>query len=165
MRAQLAPGPTASLRPLPGRALRTVPAPQQGAVLGLTANENPRVLLTPTQVSCGMESYSLAAALGWCPASVWQSHVHVAFGPGAGVSPPCEGPSSALSAGEAVCDQAPLALPQTYVQFWPSQGEDDYGRFHVQLISEEPGAGFTTWTLVLSNRQQVGPLLRAGKLL
>ncbi|KAM3655221.1 receptor-type tyrosine-protein phosphatase alpha-like [Ammospiza maritima maritima] len=45
-------------------------------------------------------------------------------------------------------------LDKTYVQFWPSQGEDDYGRFHVQLISEEPGAGFTTWTLVLSNRQQ-----------
>ncbi|KAI1240214.1 Receptor-type tyrosine-protein phosphatase T [Lamprotornis superbus] len=45
-------------------------------------------------------------------------------------------------------------LDKTYVQFWPTQGEDDYGRFHVQLISEEPGAGFTTWTLVLSNRQQ-----------
>ncbi|XP_068032561.1 receptor-type tyrosine-protein phosphatase kappa-like [Anomalospiza imberbis] len=45
-------------------------------------------------------------------------------------------------------------LDETYVQFWPTQGEDDYGRFHVQLISEEPGAGFTTWTLVLSNRQQ-----------
>ncbi|KAM3655219.1 receptor-type tyrosine-protein phosphatase T-like [Ammospiza maritima maritima] len=45
-------------------------------------------------------------------------------------------------------------LDKTYVQFWPSQGEDDYGRFHVQLISEEPGAGFTTWTLVLNNRQQ-----------
>ncbi|XP_036259213.1 receptor-type tyrosine-protein phosphatase kappa-like [Molothrus ater] len=45
-------------------------------------------------------------------------------------------------------------LDKTYVRFWPSQGEDDYGRFHVQLISEEPGAGFTTWTLVLSNRQQ-----------
>lgn len=59
-----------------------------------------------------------------------------------------------------MCGHAPLPLPQTYVQFWPTQGEDDYGRFHVQLISEEPGAGFTTWTLVLSNRQQVGPLLR-----
>ncbi|XP_041263354.1 receptor-type tyrosine-protein phosphatase kappa-like, partial [Onychostruthus taczanowskii] len=45
-------------------------------------------------------------------------------------------------------------LDKTYVQFWPTQGEGDYGRFHVQLISEEPGAGFTTWTLVLSNRQQ-----------
>ncbi|XP_063279150.1 uncharacterized protein LOC134564302 isoform X3 [Prinia subflava] len=45
-------------------------------------------------------------------------------------------------------------LDKTYVQFWPTQDEDDYGRFHVQLISEEPGAGFTTWTLVLSNRQQ-----------
>ncbi|XP_048147785.1 receptor-type tyrosine-protein phosphatase kappa-like isoform X7 [Corvus hawaiiensis] len=45
-------------------------------------------------------------------------------------------------------------LDKTYVLFWPTQGEDDYGRFHVQLISEEPGAGFTTWTLVLSNRQQ-----------
>ncbi|XP_015470817.1 receptor-type tyrosine-protein phosphatase kappa-like [Parus major] len=45
-------------------------------------------------------------------------------------------------------------LDKTYVQFWPTQGEDDYGRFHVQLIAEEPGAGFTTWTLVLSNRQQ-----------
>ncbi|XP_059729180.1 receptor-type tyrosine-protein phosphatase kappa-like isoform X4 [Haemorhous mexicanus] len=45
-------------------------------------------------------------------------------------------------------------LDKTYMQFWPIQGEDDYGRFHVQLISEEPGAGFTTWTLVLSNRQQ-----------
>ncbi|XP_053858626.1 receptor-type tyrosine-protein phosphatase kappa-like [Vidua macroura] len=45
-------------------------------------------------------------------------------------------------------------LDKTYVHFWPTQGEDDYGRFRVQLISEEPGAGFTTWTLVLSNRQQ-----------
>ncbi|XP_030114100.4 receptor-type tyrosine-protein phosphatase mu [Taeniopygia guttata] len=45
-------------------------------------------------------------------------------------------------------------LDKTYAQFWPIQGEDDYGRFHVQLISEEPGSGFTTWTLVLSNRQQ-----------
>ncbi|XP_066037075.1 receptor-type tyrosine-protein phosphatase kappa-like isoform X1 [Chamaea fasciata] len=45
-------------------------------------------------------------------------------------------------------------LDKTYVQFWPTEGEDDYGRFHVQLISDEPGAGFTTWTLVLSNRQQ-----------
>ncbi|XP_053788711.1 receptor-type tyrosine-protein phosphatase kappa-like isoform X2 [Vidua chalybeata] len=45
-------------------------------------------------------------------------------------------------------------LDKTYVHFWPTQGEDDYGRFHVQIISEEPGAGFTTWTLDLSNRQQ-----------
>ncbi|XP_051660561.1 receptor-type tyrosine-protein phosphatase kappa-like [Manacus candei] len=45
-------------------------------------------------------------------------------------------------------------LDKTYVEFWPTQGEDDYGRFHVQLVSEEPGAGFTAWTLALTNRQQ-----------
>ncbi|XP_009076477.1 PREDICTED: receptor-type tyrosine-protein phosphatase T-like [Acanthisitta chloris] len=45
-------------------------------------------------------------------------------------------------------------LDKTYVDFWPTQGEDDYGRFHVQLISEEPGAGFMAWTLALTNRQQ-----------
>ncbi|KAM9367396.1 receptor-type tyrosine-protein phosphatase alpha-like [Phaethornis superciliosus] len=45
-------------------------------------------------------------------------------------------------------------LDKTYVEFWPTQGEATYGRFHVHLISEEPGAGFTAWTLALSNRQQ-----------
>ncbi|XP_054666358.1 receptor-type tyrosine-protein phosphatase kappa-like isoform X3 [Grus americana] len=42
----------------------------------------------------------------------------------------------------------------TYMDFWPTQGEAAYGRFHVRLISEEPGAGFTAWTLALTNRQQ-----------
>ncbi|XP_068781728.1 receptor-type tyrosine-protein phosphatase mu isoform X3 [Struthio camelus] len=45
-------------------------------------------------------------------------------------------------------------LDQTYVEFWPTQGETIYGCFHVQLISEEPGAGFTVWTLALTNKQQ-----------
>ncbi|XP_009874004.1 PREDICTED: receptor-type tyrosine-protein phosphatase mu-like, partial [Apaloderma vittatum] len=45
-------------------------------------------------------------------------------------------------------------LDKTYVEFWPTQGEAAYGRFHVHLISEEPGAGFTAWTLALTNRQQ-----------
>ncbi|XP_076219016.1 receptor-type tyrosine-protein phosphatase T-like isoform X2 [Aptenodytes patagonicus] len=45
-------------------------------------------------------------------------------------------------------------LDKTYVEFWPTQGEAAYGRFHVHRISEEPGAGFTAWTLALTNRQQ-----------
>ncbi|XP_071436492.1 receptor-type tyrosine-protein phosphatase alpha-like [Pithys albifrons albifrons] len=45
-------------------------------------------------------------------------------------------------------------LDKTYVEFWPTQSEEDYGCFHVRLISEEPGAGFTAWTLALTNRQQ-----------
>ncbi|XP_059690128.1 receptor-type tyrosine-protein phosphatase kappa-like [Gavia stellata] len=45
-------------------------------------------------------------------------------------------------------------LDETYMDFWPTQGEAAYGRFHVHLISEEPGAGFTAWTLALTNRQQ-----------
>ncbi|KAK2512179.1 hypothetical protein Q9233_016451 [Columba guinea] len=45
-------------------------------------------------------------------------------------------------------------LDQTYVEFWPTQDEAAYGRFHVHLISEEPGDGFTTWTLALTNKQQ-----------
>ncbi|KAM6187541.1 receptor-type tyrosine-protein phosphatase kappa-like [Sarcoramphus papa] len=45
-------------------------------------------------------------------------------------------------------------LDKTYVEFWPTQGEAAYGRFHVHLISEEPGDGFTAWTLALTNRQQ-----------
>ncbi|XP_042660810.1 receptor-type tyrosine-protein phosphatase kappa [Tyto alba] len=45
-------------------------------------------------------------------------------------------------------------LDKTYVEFWPTQGEAAYGRFHVHLISEEPGVGFTSWTLALINRQQ-----------
>ncbi|XP_038026420.1 receptor-type tyrosine-protein phosphatase kappa isoform X2 [Anas platyrhynchos] len=45
-------------------------------------------------------------------------------------------------------------LDKTYVEVWPTQGEAIYGRFHVQLLSEEPGAGFTVWTLALTNRQQ-----------
>ncbi|KAM6035204.1 receptor-type tyrosine-protein phosphatase U-like isoform 2-T2 [Theristicus caerulescens] len=45
-------------------------------------------------------------------------------------------------------------LDKTYVEFWPTQGEAVYGRFHVCLISEEPGVGFTTWKLSLTNRQQ-----------
>ncbi|KAM8983733.1 receptor-type tyrosine-protein phosphatase U-like isoform 5-T5 [Ara ararauna] len=45
-------------------------------------------------------------------------------------------------------------LDETYAEFWPKQGEAAYGRFHVHLISEEPGAGFTAWTLALTNKQQ-----------
>ncbi|XP_065517896.1 receptor-type tyrosine-protein phosphatase kappa-like isoform X1 [Lathamus discolor] len=45
-------------------------------------------------------------------------------------------------------------LDETYAEFWPNQGEAAYGRFHVHLISEEPGAGFTAWTLALTNKQQ-----------
>ncbi|XP_010220017.1 PREDICTED: receptor-type tyrosine-protein phosphatase T-like [Tinamus guttatus] len=45
-------------------------------------------------------------------------------------------------------------LDQTYMEFWPTQGEAIYGRFHVQMISEEPGAGFTVRTLALTNQQQ-----------
>ncbi|XP_074788091.1 receptor-type tyrosine-protein phosphatase T-like [Athene noctua] len=45
-------------------------------------------------------------------------------------------------------------LDKTYVEFWPTQGEAAYGRFHIHLISEEPGVGFTAWTLALTNRQQ-----------
>ncbi|XP_043402968.1 receptor-type tyrosine-protein phosphatase kappa isoform X3 [Chelonia mydas] len=45
-------------------------------------------------------------------------------------------------------------LDQTYLAFWPAHGEASYGRFHVELISEEPGAGFTIRTLAVTNRQQ-----------
>ncbi|KAM4639341.1 receptor-type tyrosine-protein phosphatase kappa-like isoform 2-T2 [Amazona ochrocephala] len=45
-------------------------------------------------------------------------------------------------------------LDETYAEFWPKQGEAAYGRFHVRLISEEPGAGFTAWTLAVTNKQQ-----------
>ncbi|XP_054034732.1 receptor-type tyrosine-protein phosphatase epsilon [Dryobates pubescens] len=45
-------------------------------------------------------------------------------------------------------------LDKTYVEFWPTQDEAAYGRFLVHLISEEPGTGFTVWTLALTNRQQ-----------
>ncbi|XP_043371143.1 receptor-type tyrosine-protein phosphatase U-like isoform X3 [Dermochelys coriacea] len=45
-------------------------------------------------------------------------------------------------------------LDQTYLAFWPMHGEASYGRFHVKLISEEPGAGFTIRTLAVTNRQQ-----------
>nr|XP_032643190.1 receptor-type tyrosine-protein phosphatase alpha-like [Chelonoidis abingdonii] len=45
-------------------------------------------------------------------------------------------------------------LDQTYPAFWPAHGEASYGRFHVELISEEPGAGFTIRTLAVTNRQQ-----------
>ncbi|CAM4667114.1 unnamed protein product [Lepidochelys kempii] len=45
-------------------------------------------------------------------------------------------------------------LDQTYLAFWPVHGEASYGRFHVELISEEPGAGFTIRTLAVTNRQQ-----------
>ncbi|XP_052634163.1 LOW QUALITY PROTEIN: receptor-type tyrosine-protein phosphatase kappa-like [Harpia harpyja] len=45
-------------------------------------------------------------------------------------------------------------LDKTYVEFWPTQAEAVYGRFHVHLISEEPGVSFTAWTLALTNRQQ-----------
>lgn len=55
--------------------------------------------------------------------------------------------------------------PQTYVEFWPTQGEAAYGRFHVHLISEESGAGFAAWTLGVTNRQQVGSFHRDGKVL
>ncbi|GAB0202949.1 receptor-type tyrosine-protein phosphatase kappa-like [Grus japonensis] len=56
-------------------------------------------------------------------------------------------------------------LDETYMDFWPTQGEAAYGRFHVRLISEEPGAGFTAWTLALTNRQQVESLHRDGEVL
>ena len=58
-----------------------------------------------------------------------------------------------------------VSPPQTYVEFWPTQGEAAYGRFDVHLISEEPGDGFTAWTLALTNRQQVGSLHRDGEVL
>ncbi|XP_067399680.1 receptor-type tyrosine-protein phosphatase epsilon-like [Emydura macquarii macquarii] len=45
-------------------------------------------------------------------------------------------------------------LDQTYLEFWPAQGEASYGQFHVQLIAEEPGAGFTIRTLAVTNRKQ-----------
>ncbi|XP_056179990.1 receptor-type tyrosine-protein phosphatase kappa-like isoform X3 [Falco biarmicus] len=45
-------------------------------------------------------------------------------------------------------------LDKTYVEFWPTQGQAAYGHFNVHLISEEPEAGFTAWTLALTNRQQ-----------
>ncbi|XP_065454673.1 receptor-type tyrosine-protein phosphatase kappa-like isoform X2 [Chrysemys picta bellii] len=45
-------------------------------------------------------------------------------------------------------------LDQTYLAFWPAHGEASYGRFHVKLISEEPGVGFTIRTLAVTNRQQ-----------
>lgn len=48
----------------------------------------PHVLFTPVQVSSLMEYYFLAAALGWSPASIWQSHVYMAYGRGADVNPP-----------------------------------------------------------------------------
>ncbi|XP_009955762.1 PREDICTED: receptor-type tyrosine-protein phosphatase mu-like, partial [Leptosomus discolor] len=45
-------------------------------------------------------------------------------------------------------------LDKTYVEFWPTQGEAAYGRFHVHLISEELGVDFAAWTLSVTNRQQ-----------
>ncbi|XP_010568166.1 PREDICTED: receptor-type tyrosine-protein phosphatase T-like, partial [Haliaeetus leucocephalus] len=45
-------------------------------------------------------------------------------------------------------------LDKTYVEFWPTQGKAAYGRFHVHLISEEPGVSFTAWTFALTNKQQ-----------
>uniref|UniRef100_A0A8C9FSF1 protein-tyrosine-phosphatase n=1 Tax=Pavo cristatus TaxID=9049 RepID=A0A8C9FSF1_PAVCR len=45
-------------------------------------------------------------------------------------------------------------LDKTYVEVWPTQGKAIHGHFHIQWISEEPGAGFTVWTLELTNRQQ-----------
>ncbi|XP_074850552.1 receptor-type tyrosine-protein phosphatase kappa-like [Carettochelys insculpta] len=45
-------------------------------------------------------------------------------------------------------------LDQTYLPFWPAQGAASYGHFHVTLISEEPGAAFTTRTLAVTNKQQ-----------
>lgn len=67
----------------PGRILRAVPAPQlhsSGLSLVSLQESIPQVLFTPTQVSSLMECYFLAAALGWCPAGVWQSHVYMAYG-------------------------------------------------------------------------------------
>ncbi|OXB79192.1 UNVERIFIED_CONTAM: hypothetical protein H355_006651, partial [Colinus virginianus] len=46
-------------------------------------------------------------------------------------------------------------LDKTYVEVWPTQGTAIYGHFHIQWISEEPGAGFTVQMLSLTNRQQV----------
>ncbi|OXB52798.1 hypothetical protein ASZ78_015592 [Callipepla squamata] len=46
-------------------------------------------------------------------------------------------------------------LDKTYVEVWPTQGKAIYGHFHIQWISEEPGAGFTVRMLSLTNRQQV----------
>lgn len=62
----------------------------------------------------------------------------------------------------ALCDHAYVS-PKTYVEVWPTQGEAIYGRFHVQLLSEEPGAGFTVWTLALTNRQQVNSLCKLSQ--
>ncbi|XP_050799494.1 receptor-type tyrosine-protein phosphatase kappa-like isoform X3 [Gopherus flavomarginatus] len=45
-------------------------------------------------------------------------------------------------------------LDQTYLTFWPVYGEASYGHFHVELISEELGAGFIIRTLAVTNRQQ-----------
>ncbi|XP_015703929.1 receptor-type tyrosine-protein phosphatase kappa-like [Coturnix japonica] len=45
-------------------------------------------------------------------------------------------------------------LDKTYVEVWPTQGKAIHGHFHIQWISEEPGAGFTVWTLALTNKQQ-----------
>ncbi|XP_052526092.1 receptor-type tyrosine-protein phosphatase kappa-like isoform X1 [Tympanuchus pallidicinctus] len=45
-------------------------------------------------------------------------------------------------------------LDETYVEIWPTQGKAIHGHFHIQWISEEAGAGFTVWTLALTNRQQ-----------
>lgn len=169
MRALLAPEPTASLWGSTWESHEdsaSTTAPQQCAVLSLTANEHPSGFADPypgvlsdgvlfSGCSTGLVPSKCLAetcvcslwARGWCEPTYVR-----------GQALPC------MQVG-AMCDHAPLTLPQTYAQFWPIQGEDDYGRFHVQLISEEPGSGFTTWTLVLSNRQQVGPLLRNGKLL
>lgn len=57
-----------------------------------------------------------------------------------------------------LCVITHVCVSQTYVEFWPTQGEAAYGRFHVHLISEDPGDDFTAWTLALTNRQQVGSL-------
>lgn len=54
-----------------------------------------------------------------------------------------------------MCHHA-FIYPQTYVEVWPTQGRAVHGHFHIQWISKEPRAGFTVWTLALSNRQQVG---------
>lgn len=89
----------------------------------------------------------------------------VAYGRGVGVSAPMRGAELCHTWRSGLCVITRVSHPQTYVEFWPTQGEAAYGRFHVHLISEEPGVSFTAWTFALTNRQQVGSLHRDGKVL
>lgn len=91
----------------------------------------------------------------------------VAYGREAGMSTAMQGAEicHACRLGLCVMVYVCTPYPQTYVKFWPTQGEAAYGRFHVHLISEESAAGFASWTLGVTNRQQVGSLHRDGKVL